>query len=141
MARRRSGSRQTATRDANAISNDALSSLLSPAPALSPLLEVEDARAWHPDPEQGALTIGGRFARVVVHKRPIIARSKPIWAWRGLPVGPQVPVGLRFESPLKVVTCLRRKIRREVIFALNRGGKGGGKKAKPRRTWRSGIRC
>lgn len=132
----------------SARSRETLDSLLSPVsigpavePDLSPVLsDVEDGRVWHPDPDRGALTIGGRFASVVVHSRPVIARSKPIWSWKGLPVGVQVPVGVRFESPLKVVTCLRRKIRRNVIFALDKGGKGSGKR-QPRRTWRSDIKC
>lgn len=140
MARGRSGSRQIGTRDTNAIANDPLSSLLSSGPALSPLLEVEDARAWHPDPEQGALTIGGRFARVVVHSRPVVARANTIFSPSSYPVGFQVPVGVRFESPFKVVTCLRRKIRREIMFARNKAGKGV-RKRRPRRSWRSNVSC
>lgn len=120
--------------------------LLSPSyrPGFPSLVEVEDGRSWHPDPDRGAVTIGGRWARVVVHPRPIVARTKPLWAWKGMPIGLQPPVGLRFESPLKVVTCVRRKVRREVIFALDRqrsrksGGRGG---RRYRRTWRSNIGC
>lgn len=115
-----------------------------PAEPLADLREVEDFREWHPDPDHGAVTLGGNWARVVVHPRPFVARSKPIYAWRGLPVGLQPPVGLKFESPLKVVTCVRRKVRREVIHALaklrkkKKPGRGG---AKHRRTWRSEIKC
>lgn len=113
---------------------------LHPVSVPTALNEVEDGRLWHPDPEQGALTIGGRFARVVVHKRPIVARSNTLWSPAGLPVGLQAPVGLRFESPFKVVTCLRRKVRREIMFATGRGGKGV-RKRRPRRSWRSNVSC
>lgn len=101
---------------------------------------VEDARQWHPDPGHGALTIGGRFARVVVHKRPIVARANTLFSPRSYPVGFQVPVGLRFESPLKVVTCLRRKVRRNIMFAKRKAGFGK-KQRMPRRTWRSNVSC
>lgn len=142
MARGRSGSRQSGR--ASPVSTlTQLSAALSPLP--SPLLSsVEDGRLWHPDPDQGALTVGGRWARVVVHSRPIVARSETFKSWglvdRGMPVGFQVPVGLKFESPLRVITCLRRKVRREVIFARKKAGKGV-KRRKPRRNWRSNVVC
>lgn len=104
--------------------------------------EVEDGRLWHPDPDHGALTVGGRWASVVVHKRPIIARSqalKPL-GFRGMPRAIQVPVGVQFHSPFKVITCVRRKTRRMVLFAKRKTGKGRYRKP-PRRGWRSEIWC
>lgn len=129
----------------SAPSRDLLGSLLAPVSMATPLaipsghlLDIEDGRLWHPDADHGALTIGGRFAHVVVHKRPVIGRANTIWSGRGLPVGVQVPVGIQFESPLKVVTCVRRKVRRQIMFATGRGGKFH---RKPRRSWRSDIKC
>lgn len=119
------------------LTTSSLSGLLS---SPSPLSLVEDRRFWHPDPDHGMFTVGGRVARVVVHKRPIIARSNTLWSPRGLPVGIQVPVGLRVESPFKVITCIRRKVRRQIMFATGRSGKGV-KKRGPRRSWRSNISC
>lgn len=101
-------------------------------PEFGPFIEVEDGRTYNPvDPSFRSLTIGGSIARinvakVVVHKRPVIAYGQPIYAYRGLPRGVQVPVGVKFESPFRVVRCLRRKIRREVIFALRKEKKGAG---------------
>lgn len=149
MARGRSGSRQTGrAMSVPSLTGDPLSDLLSPAApaspivsAVAPLQEVEDLRSWHPDPAQGALTIGGRFARVVVHKRPLVARANTLFSARAYPVGFQVPVGVRFESPLKVVTCLRRKIRREVIFAKKKAGFGARRRHHSRRSWRSNVSC
>lgn len=143
MARQRSRS------NTSAMARDPLRSLLMPVtpslplarPSLSNLFEVEDLRTWHPDPEQGALTIGGRFAAVIVHKRPVIARANTIWSARGLPVGVQVPVGFRFESPFKVITCLRRKVRRGVIFARGKAGFGVRRRRVGRRSWRSNVSC
>lgn len=145
MARRGSRSRSDAPRVANAptlTTPASLSALLPPVGPLvpSPLLELEDGRQWHPDPERSPVMIGGRLARVVVHSRPVVAYGKPIYAYRGLPRGFQPPVGVKFESPFRVITCLRRKIRREIIFA--RGKAGSGKKQRmPRRDWKSSVSC
>lgn len=143
MARGRAG-RQSRASDASRVANaptltpfSALSTLLGPAP----LLELEDGRQWHPDPDRGALSVGGRYARVVVHKRPLVAYSRPIYAKRGLPAGFQVPVGTMFESPFRVITCLRRKIRREIIFARNKAGSGVRRRRPRPRDWKSNVSC
>lgn len=114
--------------------------LVNPARLFEPL---DDGRYWHPDPDHGAMTVGGRYARVVVHSRPLVARSKGISSWiggRGFPVGLEVPIGVRFESPFRVLTCIRRKIRREIIFARNKAGRGKNRR-NPRRSWRSNVVC
>jgi len=129
-----------AARDANAssLTRDALSSLLSEP---EPLVSVSDGRLWHPEgDDRPVLSIGGRVARVVVHKRPIVARSNTLWSASGLPKGLQVPVGLRYESPFFVLTCLRRKVRREIMFAKRKAGFGK-RNRRPRRTWRSDVSC
>lgn len=46
---------------------------------------------------------------------------------------------LGFEMPLKLNICVRRKIRREIMFA--RGGAGSRKMRKPRRSYYSNVRC
>lgn len=146
MARRRSNGYNSKA-SVPRVADETLTSLralsgpfLSPVRLLQPL---DDGRYWHPDPEHGALTVGGRYANVVVHSRPLVARSKTASSWiggRGVPVGVQVPVGVRFESPYKVLTCVRRKIRREVIFARDKAGRGV-KRRQPRRNWRSNVVC
>lgn len=108
--------------------------------SLGSLVDVEDRRTWNPDPGRSAVTIGGRVARVVVHKRPFIAYNRPIWAYRGMPVGVQVPVGVMYESPFFVIRCLRRKVRKAVIFARGHGGKRG-RKGRYNRNADSGIWC
>lgn len=105
----------------------------------APLTEVEDRRSWHPDPGRGAVTIGGNWARVIVHPRPFVARSRPIWG-HGLPTAVQVPWGVMYESPFRVIRCIRRKVRREVMFARGQGGKRG-RKGKYHRNADSNIWC
>lgn len=46
---------------------------------------------------------------------------------------------LEFVAPARVVTCVRRKIRRQVMFA--RGGAGSRRMRRPRYNSRSTIRC
>lgn len=109
----------------------------------TPFTDFEDGRTFSPDVNnkpRRAVVIGGRPARLVVHKRPIIAYGQPIYAYRGLPKSVQVPVGVKFESPLRVIRCLRRKIRRNVIFALNKRRKGAGAKRRRRNEY-SNVGC
>lgn len=44
-----------------------------------------------------------------------------------------------FSSPSRVIICIRRKIRKEVLHALKKSGKSG--QRNPRRTAYSNIRC
>lgn len=103
-------------------SRSAMRTLSSPTSlALSPLrlLPLGDGRFFHPSP---ALT------------RPFAAAPRA--AARLVAKG----TGVRFADPMGVVTCVRRKLRREVLFALGVGG-ARGKKNKPRRTAGSEISC
>lgn len=110
----------------------------------SSLNEVEDGRLWHPDPDAGALTIGGRYARVIVHSRPIIKRSQTLSKWgitdRGIPIGVQVPVGIKYHNAFNVINCVRRKVRKQVLFARKKTGRGKSQRM-PRYTWKSAIWC
>lgn len=108
---------------------------------------VEDRRMFHPlDDDAPALDVAGRPSRfsvssvvrppmVRVHRRPFVARDYYTNSFRGF----QVPVGIKYQSMFPVVTCVRRKIRKEVLFALGRTRKGsqGGRQ----RNWRSDVRC
>lgn len=140
MARRSRSSSQrmrSRQRDDYSIPNDTvslLSALLSPA---------EDLRRWNPEPIElrPPLDILGRPSRFVVapsvkvHKRSVIARNY----YTNAPVGLQAPIGIKVQSAFPVVTCVRRKIRKSVLFALGRTGKGA--KAPRRRNDRSNVRC
>lgn len=88
---------------------------------LSPLalIPLGDGRFFHPSPK---LT------------RPFAAapRSAARLVMRG--------TGVQFANPRRVVVCVRRKIRKEVMFALGVGGQAG-RKAKPRKSAGSEISC
>lgn len=148
MARKRRSSNTVQSTRANAISQSrSLTTLFAPGRSLvtSPVLSgFEDNRFYHPDPEHAALTIGGKYASVTVHERPVLKRSQALRRWgfggRGVPIGLQVPVGIKFQHPFNVATCVRRKIRRSVLFARNKAGKSG-RRGRYRRTWKSAIWC
>lgn len=124
-------------------------SLLSPS-SFSPstfLSEIEDRRFYHPDPDAVELDVRGRPVRfdvhsvvrppsVRVHRRSFVARDYYTNSFRGF----QVPVGIKYRSMFPVVTCIRRKMRRSVLFALGRTGKGGRSKFRHRNS-RSDVVC
>lgn len=89
------------------------------------LTEVEDRRFYHPlDSFQPAMEIGGRVAQ-----KPKIKKTKLH----------QLPWQMVFDAPKKTAICVRRKTRREVIFAKRKSG--GGARRKPRRNTYSDIGC
>lgn len=94
---------------------------------LSPLLPVEDRRRYHPLREfRPAHVLGGRSASRVVLDRP---RTRPF----------SFPDVLRFAIPKKVALCIRRKERRETLFAMKRTRSGAGRPK--RRNYWSAIKC
>lgn len=111
--------------------------------------EIEDNRRFNPDRRPRTITgnrvwIGvapgqGRFVRrpgYYLHSRPLLARNY----YTGTPVGLQLPWGLKYEGMFPVVTCVRRKIRRAVMFAKRKVGLGAKKKYRHRNE-RSSVRC
>jgi len=88
---------------------------------------VEDRRQWHPDGPRRAATAFNRFApRLIV----------PKWAALG---GAAVTSKIAFSDPSSVAICIRRKTRREVIFAKRKSGRRGQRRLK--RNWFSKIHC
>lgn len=89
---------------------------------------VEDLRTWHPERfNRPALKFSGNPASVV------IGRTRSVGRKTGWPSH-----AVRFQDPNQVLTCVRRKTRREVLLALGRGGKNH---ARPKFSWRSKIHC
>lgn len=141
MVRRRSSSQRmrSVQRDGRSIANE--------FSLLRPLNLVEDLRLYHPeDDNRPALDVRSRPARfvvssivgppsVVAHRRSFVARSYYSGGVRGF----QVPVGIKFRSMFPVVTCIRRKMRRAVMFALGKTRKGSG--GRRDRNWRSDVKC
>lgn len=108
---------------------------------LSPALE--DLRRWAPTGREPVREATGRPARIV-HK---VASRRTVERPRGSGFSsvrrmsarkflPEVP---SFAAPGRVMICLKRKIRREVLFAFKRTGKGA--RSKKRRNEWSDVRC
>ena len=112
------------------------SGLLS-SPTVQSLRLYEDRREFHPEgrnrPARSFTRHVHRLRAVTPSKGTRRSRSVVHDVWRG------VPHRIGFVRPERVLVCVRRKMRREVIHALKKNGKGGGKK--PRLNWRSKIKC
>lgn len=161
MARRRRSSR--AQRDTSVIANERLldAELLGPVSPSSTLsvrsvshdwdysnphstwsssflTEVEDRRTWHPEAAfRPPLLFSGNAARF---DRLVDRRSSPLQVRRGLRVRSQTKAVRAFDDPGYVALCVRRKKRREVIFAKRKAGKGSRRRHR-RRNYFSEIRC
>lgn len=85
---------------------------------------------------------------------PVDARSRPGRAFHQVTLSapprvragerrrvPVLPRSLAFRSPQRVNRCIRRKDRREVLFALNRAGYSGSTRGPYRRTFYSNYSC
>lgn len=106
--------------------------LLSPLAPLDPLVELEDNRTFHPSGSSRA----PRFAvRLSARDRQPSPRQRQV----GYRPRSQTKAVIAFEQPDQVVLCVRRKERREVLFAKRRHGRGG--RRPRRRTWKSQISC
>lgn len=114
---------------------------LLPTSPLERLSEVEDRRSFHFEgPNRPALMDDGTMARVHVVDRPKNRnRVKPRAFRFGPKIYSQTKAVVAFQEPERVAVCVRRKARREVLFAKKRAGRGGMRK--PRRTWLSKISC
>lgn len=100
--------------------------------SLAPSL-VDDRRTFHPERAyRPALRFSGVKATVgLVDKHS----SQP-----GRRVLRQTRAPIAFKAPEGVVVCVRRKQRREVLFALNRTGRGSKARRRVRSFW-SGVSC
>lgn len=105
-----------------------------------PLTEVEDRRTYHPlGPNRPARTLGGTPARITVADRPASKRQRASGFHRKLRSSHTKAV-LAFAEPKRVLICIRRQRRKEVLHALGRAGRGGAKRH-PRRSWHSEVSC
>lgn len=99
----------------------------------------EDRRTFHPEGRfRPARSFNKTRHRLVMSDyrktRKNIKRNNFIKSY-----GPPISVG--FREPERVLICVRRKRRREVMFALNKTGKGKGRQKRPRYSEYSKISC
>lgn len=124
---RRSDRSDRDERDTPAISNQRLLLPLLDFTTIPPsdlLRSIEDRRTFYPERAT----------------RPASSYSRPRHRLESAPGYNILPFGVRFEEPRKVLVCVRRKQRREVLFALKRTGRGAGKK-RHKRSMYSDVRC
>lgn len=107
-------------------------------PSRVSLQEVEDRRLFHPlgmfAPPK---TVGGSPAGIVVRNKPPTPRQRASSFHNK--VRSQTKATLTFAEPSRTVMCIRRKERREVLFA--KGGAGSRRMRPPKRTPWSDISC
>lgn len=108
------------------------------------LKHQEDRRSWDPgrDASLAPRDVTGRKARVVHKVTAPRAVSRP--GVKRLQQAPGVARVLeqaraRFEAPRKTFICLKRKLRRNVLFALKRTGSGA-RSPRKRNEW-SNVQC
>jgi len=124
MARGRS-QRSSGLRENISFANRRLTALNFTTRPLTFLQTIEDRRDFHP--EQAARPARS-FSRSV-HSLAVPRQR-----------GGRLPIGVTFENPTKVLVCVRRKSRREILFAAGHTGKGSAL-GKRRRSHYSEIQC
>ncbi|QXP44254.1 MAG: hypothetical protein [Arizlama microvirus] len=112
--------------DINTNANDVQSLLrlpvLQPIP-IAPPIAFADERTYSPLRWPVPLAPGGRPARL-----------------RTPPAGPFRRAGVRFEGAARVNICVKRKQRREILFARNKTGKGSKTRFRKRNSY-TGVKC
>lgn len=108
------------------------------------LQQIEDRRTFHPlgDSRPARFSTGGP-SRISVKDRAYNGRYKYADPHRTsqnihLNSGTKAPVS--FVAPDGTLVCIRRRTRKEVLFATRRAGRGG-KQRRHRRNVYSGVRC
>lgn len=101
----------------------------------------EDGRFFYPSRGRDILDYPAP-RRVSGEKVRVVPRSRQVTSTRRISLysPPPIPAGLRFERARGVVVCVRRKERREVLFARGVGGSRM-RKRNPRRTVHSFVSC
>lgn len=96
---------------------------------------IEDRRTWRPD-ALAAIRIRASVAPARVQVARPGRSPRPGRAFSFF----NPPVGLQFRAPRGVLICVRRKIRKQVLHALRKTGKGSGRRPRRRNAW-SGVKC
>lgn len=89
---------------------------------------VDDRRRFHPNPFIRPAVSVVRRADTKLVVSPIRRQTKVL----------RLPDKVAFAVPRNIALCVRRKVRKEVIFATSGGGAG---KRRPRRNQFSDVRC
>lgn len=125
-------SKSSGTRDApQSLPSVRSRSIISPVQGrhLQPLNLIDDRRSYHPEPAtRPARLFSGAVASVKATITPKHVSGKS-----------RVPVQIAFTAPDQTLVCVRRKTRKQVLFAKRKTGKAG--QRKPKRNMWSNVRC
>lgn len=102
---------------------------------LSTIASLEDRRLWHPLGALAPVAASIRSAR-----RLIVAPHDAPGEFVGRYGSRLLNHRIAFSEPFRVAICVKRKMRREVLFALRFAGRGGSKKSYRRGPW-SDVKC
>ncbi|UDN67511.1 hypothetical protein [robinz microvirus RP_35] len=96
------------------------------------LQEIEDRRTFYPDRYRPAAGLQRNVNRIRPSPRRTLRQTQQVAF---------LPHREAFQHPELILTCIRRKIRREVMHALGMAGRAGrGRKTRRRNAW-TGISC
>lgn len=125
-------SNNSRTRDASRIAKVSLRSSPHRPRISSDFTRVQDTRLFHP---KKVLQYVENIPLYRTAPKPrIVARRSQVFTASRSPA-----TRLQFSSPFRVLVCVRRKIRKEVLHAFRKTGKGGQKR--PLRTRYRDISC
>lgn len=105
------------------------------------LSQFEDRRRWHPEGRYApAVSFSNTRHRLrVVEPTPRAQVQVPRGRFSRMPLRQSVPVRVGFQAPDRVLICVRRQRRKEVLFAKNKTGRVGQKT--PRFNFYSSVSC
>lgn len=129
MKNKKNRSRRVTTDNANLLPRFDINSLLSPK---APLSLYEDRRQWNPEdiyaPARSFTKTRHRLT--VVNENLTRNRTKPQTVGDIRRRSDGTLARIAFQNPDKVLICARRQIRREVMHAFGKAGRGGQKSPK-----------
>lgn len=108
------------------IRREALTRQLADIRRRAALTAIEDRRTFNP--------AGPRRSARSFNRAHHALKVKPVRGSRRL------PTKVMFDAPKKVLVCVRRQRRKEVIFAKGKAGRGHARLS-PRRNWYSDVSC
>lgn len=105
----------------------------------TPLGVFEDRRQWNPS----GTSAPARSFSATRHRLKMVGSVAQRKAGRPFSSLPWkiVSNGVGFQNPSRVLICVRRKIRREVMHATGKAGSGQRRQAPPRRSEYSSVSC
>lgn len=106
---------------------------------------IEDRREWHPEgPQRPARSLYRALHRLTLVQPEQPSPRRPQRRSTGLrnfPGGDYTRATVAFEDAPHVMVCVRRQMRREVLHAFGKTGRGQKKQRRPRRNWLSAVSC